>query len=243
MPTFEKYFQQELYAAKRLAQSFAKAHPNVAPLLRDKSTDPDVERLLEGVAFLSAQIKERINDQLPEFMGDMIEKFFPHYLRPMPAATIMVFDPNQTVAKTTLLKAGTVVNSVPIDGVQYPFRTTYDIDVHPMEIESATLVRRSTDLSFIQLDFKLKGTTFKAWTPPERLSLHMSGRFPQAANLHCYLLSLVEYVELEINGKAHLRLDVDSLIAGGFRDEESILPYPGHAYPAYRLLQELIYWA
>ena len=54
------YYNRELDALRRLAGEFAEAHPKVAGRLRltaDKVDDPLVERLLEGVAFLSARAK------------------------------------------------------------------------------------------------------------------------------------------------------------------------------------------
>ena len=51
---FNRYFQQELANLKDLGGEFAKAHPALAPMLSGSSADPDVERLLEGVAFLTA---------------------------------------------------------------------------------------------------------------------------------------------------------------------------------------------
>ena len=48
-----KYYQQELHKLRELAKEFSDLNPAVAPLLSGSSADPDVERLLEGVAFLS----------------------------------------------------------------------------------------------------------------------------------------------------------------------------------------------
>ena len=62
MAKFKDIYQQELSKIKEQCEAFSKAHPNVAPMLEQNATDPDVERLLEGFAYLSAQIQEVIDD-------------------------------------------------------------------------------------------------------------------------------------------------------------------------------------
>ncbi|MGH7298137.1 MAG: type VI secretion system baseplate subunit TssF, partial [Polyangiaceae bacterium] len=53
---FNKYFQDELAYLRELGREFSQAYPTLAPLLADRGVDPDVERLLEGVAFLTGRI-------------------------------------------------------------------------------------------------------------------------------------------------------------------------------------------
>ena len=48
----KNYYAEELAYLRDLGARFAEAHPGAAPLLGTRSTDPDVERILEGVAFL-----------------------------------------------------------------------------------------------------------------------------------------------------------------------------------------------
>ena len=53
---FNRYYQQELQNLRDLAGEFSKRHPAAAPMLSNQSADPDVERLLEGVAFLTGNL-------------------------------------------------------------------------------------------------------------------------------------------------------------------------------------------
>src|SRR5438876_596851 len=83
---------------------------------RDPGSDPDVERLLEGVAFLCGRIREKLDDELPELTASMMSLLWPHYLRPIPSMTILELLPDidgmqaaQTVAE------GSEFASVPID--------------------------------------------------------------------------------------------------------------------------------
>ncbi len=50
---FNRYLQ-ELSNLRDLGAEFSKAHPENASMLSGRRSDPDVERLLEGTAFLTA---------------------------------------------------------------------------------------------------------------------------------------------------------------------------------------------
>ena len=113
---FNRYFQQELSYLKELGAEFAEAHPAVAPMLSGPSSDPDVERLLEGVAFLTSQIREKLDDEFPEIIHELIQLIWPHYLRPVPSCSIIVFTPKPALKQSLTVKAGIQVASVPVEG-------------------------------------------------------------------------------------------------------------------------------
>ena len=69
-------------------------HPSTAGLLAEKGSDPDVERLLEGVAFLTARIRERVDDAVPEVVHGMMQLLLPHYLRTIPSTSIIQYEPS-----------------------------------------------------------------------------------------------------------------------------------------------------
>src|SRR5512141_2881929 len=91
---FSKYYQSELAFLRGMGKEFAAAHPNLAGLLAERGGDPDVERLLEGFAFLAARIRERLDDAVPEVIHDLTEVLLPHYLRPVPACSVLEILPN-----------------------------------------------------------------------------------------------------------------------------------------------------
>jgi len=66
------HYQNELNQLRRLADEFARRNPALAPLLGvDSANDPDVERLLEGVAFLTGMVRQRLDDEFPEFIQEL----------------------------------------------------------------------------------------------------------------------------------------------------------------------------
>ena len=61
--SFEKYFRDELDYLRQLGRDAAIERPHLAAFLSEQGSDPDVERLLEGFAFLTGNLREKIDDQ------------------------------------------------------------------------------------------------------------------------------------------------------------------------------------
>ncbi len=68
---FNRYYEDELNKLKGLAVEFAQNNPALAPMLSGSSADPDVERLLEGVAFLTGLTRQKLDDEFPEFVQEL----------------------------------------------------------------------------------------------------------------------------------------------------------------------------
>src|SRR5580692_7344027 len=111
------YYDRELNAIKRLAGDFAEAHPKIAGRLRvsaDSVDDPHVSRLLEGVAFLSARVQHRLDDEFPELTDALLSVLYPHYLAPMPSVAITRFATNPELQGPAHLPAGLAIEAEPV---------------------------------------------------------------------------------------------------------------------------------
>lgn len=86
--TYSKYFQDELSFLKEAGSEFSKSHPQLTKFLSESSNDPDVERLLEGFAFLNGKLRQKLDDELPELTQSLISLLWPHYLRSVPSMCI-----------------------------------------------------------------------------------------------------------------------------------------------------------
>lgn len=94
----ETYFEREYNYLQIAGQEFAEKHPALGGKLRlseRQRKDPFVERLFEGFAFLSGRIHERLDDEIPEMTGGLLEQLFPHFLRPFPSCAILEVNPIQ----------------------------------------------------------------------------------------------------------------------------------------------------
>ena len=91
--SFNHYYQSELTALRQLGKRFAERSPALAPFLGQAGRDPDVERLLEGFAFLTGRLRQKLDDELPELTHSLMHLLWPNYMRPLPAFSMLQFDP------------------------------------------------------------------------------------------------------------------------------------------------------
>lgn len=236
---FNRYFQQELANLRDLGEAFSNAHPAVAPMLSGAAADPDVERLLEGVAFLTALLREKLDDDFPEIIHEFIQLLWPHYLRPIPSTTIIAFDPKPMLKQSMRIPRGVHISSVPVDGTACPFRTCYDVEIHPLRLLKASFVETAGRPPSIELALELQGLKLADWTP-NALRLFIGGDYGNAADLYFLLRHHVKgmrIIALEQGGDACF-LPAECLKPVGFSSDEGLIPYPSHSFPGYRVLQE-----
>ncbi|EMG38281.1 type VI secretion protein, VC_A0110 family [Desulfocurvibacter africanus PCS] len=233
-----RFFQQELSHLRDLAAEFSRLHPALAPMLSGPTKDPDVERLLEGTAFLTGLLRCKLDDDFPELIHGLAQLTFPHSLRPVPSTSMVVFSPKSNLKETMRIPAGTALASIPIEGTKCLFRTCYDLDVHPLTLTSAKLAERTGGSRSIQLSLQLSGLALNKWRP-KSLRLHVSGQYAEATNLFELLLTRTERIVVRpLDGGSPLVLPPIRIKPAGFGRDEALLPYPSQAFPGYRIIQE-----
>ena len=232
-----KYFQNELDNLNLIGKQFAEANPTLAPQLAESSTDPDVERILEGVAFLTASIREKIDDDFPEFSQELLNQIFPHYLRAIPSATIVEFKPTPILKNTLKTPAGTYLDSIAVDDINCRFKTTIDVDVAPLTIDDVRNSESSTGRRSIDIKFTLKAGNL-ATSKLDQISLHIGGDYQGAVDTFFILNHYLDSIAL-LDAKGDETIDSGlKLEANGFDDNFKLLDYPSNSFPAYRLIQE-----
>jgi type VI secretion system protein ImpG len=130
--SFNHYYQSELTALRQLGRRFAERSPALAPYLGQAGRDPDVERLLEGFAFLTGRLRQKLDDELPELSHSLMHLLWPNYMRPLPAFSILQFDPLRQAGPALRVERDTPVEGRPIEGVRCRFRTCYPTEVLPL---------------------------------------------------------------------------------------------------------------
>lgn len=237
-----RYFQEELEYLRELAREFAKEHPTLAPALAERGSDPDVERILEGTAYLTGAIRKKLDDDLPEFTQALIQMVWPHYLRPVPSSSVVEFThPAQPkVGATEWIPAGEAeLESVPVDGTRCRFRTCFGVAFHPLVLERAELEPGGSGA--LRLGLRLVGGAKPEDVRGERLRLYLDGDLGTAATLYLWLVRHAREVALEVAGEEETRRRTfreEPVRPAGFLPEEGLFPYPQHAFLGYRLLQE-----
>lgn len=232
---FNRYYQDELNKLKGLAVEFSHANPALAPMLSGSSADPDVERLLEGVAFLTGLTRQKLDDEFPEFVQELANLLFPHYLRPIPSCTLVSFAPKGVQMEPINVPAGSKLDSVPVDGTPCRFRTCADVLVQPVTLASTRLVNGSGKAPQIVLTFALDGIDVSQFTASS-LRLFLGNGYADASRMLLLLVNHVKSVGVSVVGGDVCDLGGKALRHSGFDCE--LLPYPSQAFQGYRCLQE-----
>lgn len=139
---FESTYREELAFLREMGREVALAQPGLCDTLAEPGRDPDVERLLEGFAFVAARTKERADDAVPELIASIAEVVAPHALRPLPASTVMELRPRGALVNGPVtIPRGAAFGSRPVDGVRCELRSTADVELGPLVVERAYLDR------------------------------------------------------------------------------------------------------
>lgn len=241
---FNKYYQDELTYLRDLGREFAAAYPGIAPMLAERGGDPDVERLLEGVAFLTGKIRQKLDDELPEVIHSVAALLFPHYLRQIPATSIIEFTPLPNVVRERLVVARNAeIGSVPVDGTSCRFRTTQDVELVPLAVEDVRVDTGAQLAQTLRIELRMTGGAGLPALGLNALRFYIHGERRLQDDLRLWIGAHVDGVALAAVDAAGRDTTICSLPARavrlcGFTDEESLIPYPRTVYPGFRLLQE-----
>ncbi|MFM5461350.1 type VI secretion system baseplate subunit TssF [Aeromonas veronii] len=235
--SLEHYFRDELAFLRLQGREFADSYPELTRFLSEQNTDPDVERLLEGFAFLTGNLRAKIEDEFPELTHGLLNMLWPNYLRPVPSMTIMQFSviPG-AIAQPALVRQGCQLDSLPIDDVTCHFQTCHDAWVYPADMRQIT-AQSGNDLSTISLDIALHAPLPLSELQLDKLRFFLGGDSYTAYELYFWLSNQLSHIELEIDGK-RFRQEAKALKSVGFERDDALLPYPNNVYSGYRILQE-----
>lgn len=137
------YYEAELATLRELGAEFARAHPESAHLLSGTSTDPSVERLLQGVAFLTGRMRKRMEEDLAEVAYPIVRQLWPGWLRPIPAITLQAFASRTADGAVVRVPKGTRVRSAPVrlddvtPALPCEFVTSWDVVLPALRIADA----------------------------------------------------------------------------------------------------------
>ncbi|MTI42576.1 type VI secretion system protein ImpG [Roseibium hamelinense] len=233
------YYRDELNYLREMGAVFARANPRLAKYLANDPMDPDVERLLEGFAFLVGRLRQRLDAEMPEVAQSLLKLIWPHYLRPIAPITTLKFKHAPGVSELAIrVPKGTRVQTAPLDGQALPFSTSFDLTVLPFEVKDIKFENRKEsaelDISFT----KSAGIGLQALeSAPLTLYLGGQGDGTTSRQLFLALLERVQSVQLVPNGQDPIpaQIRIDPL---GFLPEEATLPYPPGAFEGFRVMQE-----
>lgn len=239
---FNKYYQDELTFLREMGAEYAHANPKTAHLLSDRSADPDVERLMEAFSFISGQLRQKLDDELPELTHTMLGMLWPHYLRPVPSQTIIEFEPRPVLTGLQTIEKGVELNSRPVEGTVCKFQTCYETQIAPIRIEEVAYETPLSQPPTLRIQFRVINGAQLSSMNLDRLRLFFHGDAHISYELYLRLMRNVTAITVQTLGAGRpykdFRLRPDAIRPVGFAPEFGVLPYPDHAFPGYRLVQE-----
>jgi len=237
------YYQDELRYLREIGPEFARANPEIARYLADPGADPDVDRLLEGVAFLCGRIRQKLDDELPELTASLMSLLWPHYLRPIPSLSILELLPDiEAMQAPLVVPAGAEFASRPIDGTRCRYRAAWPTRVRPWALREARLESPPAEPPRLVLRFQASAKAKLADLELDSVRLFLFGDPRTTFTLYLSLAAHADAV-LVSNGatgtaRRETALPRDAVRAAGLDLDARVLPYPPYVFPGYCFLQE-----
>jgi type VI secretion system protein ImpG len=254
-----EYYERELTYLRQMGGEFARKYPRVAGRLlldEDSSSDPHVERLLEGFAFMAARVHRRIDDDFPEIVESLLNIIHPGYLRPLPSMTVVecLPDPLQggKTAGTVVPRGTMMVSKATVDGLACQYRMAYDVELWPFSVVEAEWRQperlqnpaRSTGpvqaVAAARLRLVCSQDVVFQGLPLSRLRFHLSG--DPSVVYPLYEMIAAHCIEIQLRNPADrtrvISLPRDQIRMVGFGPDENVLPYERRSMDGHRLLQE-----
>jgi type VI secretion system protein ImpG len=260
-PRLIRYYNQELSFLREMGAEFAKQFPKIAGRLGVEGlevSDPYVERLLEGAAFLTSRLQYKLDAEFERFTQRLLEVVYPNFLTPVPSMIVAQFQPDisdANLAKGPLVARGTVLRgSLPAnETTACEFVTAHAMRLYPLQVVEAKYFSFAPDLPLNKLreSSQIKGGVririkVGAGLKANQLNLDeldfcLSG--PLEVSYKLYELAtasfLGAYVHAGRPSPAKLEtLGENALQPLGFDDEHALLPVSAQSFQGYRLLQE-----
>jgi type VI secretion system protein ImpG len=250
-------YERELAYFRQVAPEFARRHPAIAGRLRmseGEIDDPHVERLIQAVAFLNARTRRKIDDDFSEISQALLQVLYPHYLAPFPSATIVQFalppDQAELVQGFSIARESSL-ETEPIDGEPYRFRTCYPVTVWPIEITNAGVHRSAVPMpatrwkDAVRARIRLELAPYASKVPIGALAFDQLRFFLNAPPQLAYQLyeaifnnCLGVVVSGDSGERAPVMLDRSGIRPVGFERDEALVQSPPRSFPGYELLNE-----
>lgn len=241
----ERYFREELDYLRQLSKLLATEKPHLARFLAEKDADPDIERLLEGVAFLTGNLRQKIEDEFPELTHGLIKMLWPNYLRPVPAMTLIEYTPDMDKSSVPVLiprneQFTTNAGEIRVDEVlpsdakkEEPPPCTFTLcrDIWLLPVRLEQIENRSTTRNgVINITFSVApGTDFRTLDLNKlRFWLGNDDNYTRD-QLYLWFCEYLQGADLTV-GEQHIRLPEFMLKAVGFEPQDAMLPWPKNVH-------------
>jgi type VI secretion system protein ImpG len=243
----QQYFESEMRLLQDAAQEFAETYPEQAGMLNLKALkdrDPYIERLLEGMAYLTAHVKKRIDDGVPDISENILRQICPSLLKRFPSTCVVEFTPKSTLQQLEVVPKGTEIKSKRVGklGTQCRFTTCYDTPILPIKLQSIVVTEKNSGGCIIELNFRWNTAHDKSTFDLSELPMYLHADPGLTHSLLHGLTLGTQQVSLKYSQKNQLHnvvLGGQELICDRFiQTTDSILPNDGNTHPGFSLIQD-----
>jgi type VI secretion system protein ImpG len=244
----ERHYEEELRQLYESGREFARAHPVQAGFLNIDAVgdrDPGVERLFEGFAFLTARVREKLDDSFPELTSGVLQMLWPQILQEIPAVTIVQLKPRAgMLQETRTLPQGSEIISGPIgsEATVCRFTTTRDAPLNPLTLTGIDRTTDSRGRASLSLRFQIENGCEWRKLALDRIRIFISADLPLAAMVHEFFTTRVISTSLTTGNGQVVTAGERALICApaGLASTEPLLPSAPHALRGYSLLLEYL---
>ncbi|WP_337030514.1 type VI secretion system baseplate subunit TssF [Pantoea agglomerans] len=249
------YYNRELEYFRELSGEFAKLYPGVAGNLgfdSNGTSDPYVERLLEGVAFLTSRVQIKMDSEFPRFTERLLDMVYPNYLALTPSVAIAKLTPDQNkggIKHNYMVPRKTFIQyqNLTEQGITVGYTTTQDVKLHPIILKTVTannllshdLIDKTRTDAVACLQFQLEtfATTNLGYCDIDDITFYISG--PDSVSQPILELILEHNVGIVCEvGDNSMYLNSENLSHEGFAPDQALLPSDLRNFDGYRFLQE-----
>ena len=252
MKTFLKYYQNELLSLRKKGGEFAKQHPEIAGKLDIKdgeSTDPYTERLIESVAFMSAKLAQRIDDNAQDIAFHLLSALYPNLINVFPPCSVVKFESENNVALSSpiKIKKGTNLFVKSKSGTECQFRTLYPLVVYPIFINQISFSKVSKQTGgedgwCLELNIRTNSVPIEQLQIDDLLFYINSDIIENALMLYESIFSNPKRAVFVRVNNQQLNLDVDNMFPCGFASAEMVCPVPAYSTNCFQLFQEVLHF-
>lgn len=252
MKNFLSYYHDELLFLRKKGGEFAKSHPEIASKLDIKdgeSTDPQTERIVESVAFMSAKLNQKIDDNAQNIAFYLLSALYPNLINVFPACGVVKFESENSVAisDNMTINRGTNLFIKSKNGSECQFKTVYPITIYPISVVDISLFKTGKKLGgidgwAIEINIETNSVPLEQILPNDLL-FHINSDIIEN--------SLMIYEALFSNPKRNFFLKIDEryikinsedVIQCGFDDIDSVCPVSRYSTNSFQLFQEMLHF-
>jgi type VI secretion system protein ImpG len=259
-PRLLRYYNQELRYLREMGAEFAREFPKIASRLGMDSlevSDPYVERLLEGCAFLAARVQLKQDAEFPRLSHRLLELLYPNLLAPLPSMIVAQVEPVRS--DPNMLRAPRIPRDTPLlaaapahTRTRCEFRSTQELQLTPLVTVAAEYFLNLAELNLsafalperprcgIRVRLKLPDGMTLAKLEATELRFFIGGQPDVAKRVHELLTTSLVGVLVGASGRMETRklLGADRMQPVGFDDADAMLPVQLRMMSGLRLLQE-----